>query len=86
MPGRLSDKSAEIAAVRRAGDSMLFDGAVAWTILLPEEDKRMRGASESLDAALADMHACLKYLACDHDDGSEVICAVELAEGAQAWA
>lgn len=79
MPGRLEDKCEEISRVRASGDSMYFEGEVRWNVFLPEEDKRLRGESESLDCALGDMAACMVFLKENHDGETEVVCAVELS-------
>ena len=80
IPGCLADKRNEIIRLREAGDTMLFEGGVKWSVTLPDYDKKLRGESESLDNAFGDMAACLVFLAKNHNDGAQVLCAIELAD------
>lgn len=80
-PGSLGDKRLEAERLLQSGDTTLFEGAVRWRILLTEEDKLMKGRSESVDAAFSDILSCLKFLSEEHDDAVEVLCSVELDEG-----
>ncbi len=79
-PGALGAKRDELARLREYGDTMLFEGAVDWTIFLTDTDRRMSGGSENLDAAVADLIACLDHLAQDTDLAAEILIGVQLAE------
>lgn len=83
-PGTLAAKRAEMAGLRERGDSMLFEGAINWNIFLTDSDRRLSGASESLDHAFADMIACLDHLALDTDGATPVQLAVQLTDAGDA--
>jgi hypothetical protein len=78
-PGRLSDRRDEMRLLREAGHTTLFAGGVKWSVLLPDFDKKLRGESESLDAAFDDMSNCLSFLAQDHGEDTQVVCAIEVS-------
>jgi hypothetical protein len=80
MPGRLGDRRDEMRRLREAGDTMFFSGGVRWSVFLTDYDKKLRGESESLDAAFGDMSSCLSFLASDHGEETQVVCAVEAGE------
>jgi hypothetical protein len=77
VQGRLCDRRDEMLQLRQAGDTRFFSGGVKWSVTLPDDDKRLKGESESLDAAFGDMSNCLSFLAIDHGEDVQVICAVE---------
>ncbi|MEZ0225182.1 MAG: hypothetical protein ACAH83_11555 [Alphaproteobacteria bacterium] len=79
VPGRLCDRRDEMRLLRETGHTMLFAGGVKWSVLLPDFDKKLRGESESLDAAFDDMSNCLSFLAQDHGDDTRVVCSVEVS-------
>jgi hypothetical protein len=81
VQGRLSDRRDEMLRLRESGDTMFFSGGIKWSVLLPDYDKRLKGESESLDAAFGDMSNCLSFLASDHGEDAQVICAVEASSG-----
>ncbi|MBU6474984.1 MAG: hypothetical protein KGL10_06325 [Alphaproteobacteria bacterium] len=78
-PGRLRDKCDEMRRLRETGATRLFEGAVRWSVMLTDHDKRLRGESESLDAAFGDMARCLDLLADDHGEETPVVCAIAQA-------
>ncbi len=78
-PGFLGDKRDDMRALRESGDTRFFEGGVRWSVLLNDFDKRMKGESESLDAAFGDMASCLDLLALGHGEETTVICSVEPA-------
>lgn len=75
-PGPLATKRAELAALRDNGDTMLFDGAVDWSLMLTNSDRHMSGYAQSLDEAFEDIIACLDDVAASEGADGEVICAV----------
>ena len=75
IPGRLRDKRDKMLRLQESGDTMFFNGEVAWSVLLTNYDKKINGESESLDAAFRDMISCLGFLENDHEEDTEVICA-----------
>jgi hypothetical protein len=77
IPGRLCDRRDEMLRLRESGDTMFFSGGIRWSVLLPDYDKKLKGESESLDAAFGDMSSCLSFLAGDHGEDAQVVCAVE---------
>ena len=77
VPGRLGDRRDEMLLLQESGDTMLFTGGIAWSVFLTDYDKRLKGASESLDAAFGDMSRCLAFLAHDHGEDTQVVCAVQ---------
>lgn len=79
-PGTLADKKAELEQLRANGDTMLFDGAVDWTLFLSDSERRMSGYALSLDEAFEDIIACLTLAEGSEDAKSEVICAVSNAD------
>lgn len=79
-PGKLAEKRAQLAQLRDSGDTMLFDGAVDWSLMLTASDRHMSGYALSLDEAFADIIACLDHVAASEDSDSEVICAVSNAD------
>lgn len=58
-PGTLQQKHAQLSLVLASGDSMLFDGDVAWKVVIPASDQILKGNAESLDEACAMMKATL---------------------------
>jgi len=78
-PGPLAAKRAELLALRERGDTMLFDGAVDWALILTNSDRHMSGYATSLDEAFEDLIACLDHMATDEGADSEVVCAVSQA-------
>jgi len=80
IPGRLCDRRDEMLHLRESGDTMFFTGGIRWSVLLPDHDKRLKGESESLDAAFGDMSNCLAFLAADHGEETQVVCAVEATQ------
>jgi hypothetical protein len=80
-PGTIGGKCREIEALRAAGDTMFFDGAVRWRVLVTDNDLAVKGVSESLDAAFLDMLNSLHFLLKTHDADAPVSCAAELAGG-----
>lgn len=78
-PGPLAAKRDELAALRDRGDTMLFDGAVDWALILTNSDRHMSGYATSLDEAFEDIIACLDHMAADEGADSEVVCAVSQA-------
>ena len=79
IPGRLDDRRDEMRKLRETGDTMFFTGDVRWSVFLTDYDKRLKGESESLDSAFGDMSECLAFLANDHKEDTQVVCAVEAA-------
>lgn len=79
-PGRLGDKREEMRSLQATGDSMLFTGSLAWSLLLVDFDKKLTGESESLDAAFSDMAAALAVWERQHGADVEVRCAVASSE------
>ncbi len=75
-PGTLADKRAQLAQLRDSGDTMLFDGAVDWSLMLTGSERHMSGYALSLDEAFADIIACLDHVAASEDSTSEVLIAV----------
>lgn len=78
-PGTLAAKRGELIALRECGDTMLFDGAVDWALILTNSDRHMSGYATSLDEAFEDLIACLDHMATDEGADSEVVCAVSQA-------
>ena len=76
IPGRLCDRRDEMLRLQQSGNAMLFTGGIQWSVLLTDYDKRLRGESESLDDAFGDMSRCLAFLANDHGEDTQVLCAV----------
>jgi hypothetical protein len=76
-PGHLAERRDEMISMMKSGDAVYFEGAVRWNIFLTDDDKRLKGESESMKAALADMSGCLGFLANDHGDDAEVLCSIE---------
>jgi hypothetical protein len=72
-PGKLSEKIAEFEDIIACGDSALFDGEVSWTVMLREASLRVKGSSESVDEAFAQMCAVMKRLLDEHGDEDEVL-------------
>jgi hypothetical protein len=78
VPGRICDRRDEMRLLRESGATRLFSGGVKWSVTLPDFDLRLKGESESLDAAFADMSNCLEFLASSHGEDAMVECAVEM--------
>ncbi len=79
-PGPLAAKRAELESLRANGDTMLFDGAVDWTLFLTDSERRLSGYALSLDDAFGDLISCLDHLAGDENPDSEVVFAVSMSE------
>ena len=77
IPGRLCDRREEMLRLQESGDTMLFTGGIQWSLSLTDYDKRLKGESESLDDAFGDMSRCLAFLASNHGEDTQVICAVK---------
>ena len=56
----LADKQALLQRVYDSGESMLFEGALNWTIELPEDDRIAEGDAESMDDAIQAILASLR--------------------------
>ncbi len=78
-PAALSAKRAELIALRERGDTMLFDGAVDWALILTNTDRHMSGYALSLDEAFEDIISCLDHLEASEGGDCEVVCAVSQA-------
>ncbi len=78
-PAPLAAKREELHQLRERGDTMLFDGAVDWVLILTASDRHMSGYAQSLDEAFEDIIACLDHAAQSEDPESEVVCAVSQA-------
>ena len=78
-PASLAAKRAELMELRERGDTMLFDGAVDWVLILTARDRHMSGYAQNLDEAFEDIIACLDHAAQSEDPDSEVVCAVSQA-------
>jgi hypothetical protein len=76
-PGILSDKCREIAALRGAGDTLFFEGAIRWRVTLLAEDKTMKGRAKSLDCACCDILECLTFLSGTYAADTVVECSIE---------
>lgn len=78
-PGTLAAKREELMRLRENGDTMLFDGAVDWALILTNSERHMSGYAMSLDEAFEDIISCLDHMAPDEGADSEVVCAVSQA-------
>lgn len=79
-PGTLSDKCREIATLRGAGNTPLFEGEIRWRVTLLAEGKALKGTAESLDLACSDIQSCLKSLSGEHTGETEIDCSIEPAD------
>ena len=79
-PAPLAAKRAELANLRERGDTMLFEGAVDWSVFLGNTERRMSGYALSLDEAFADIIACLDHMIDSEGADSEVLCTVSHSE------
>jgi hypothetical protein len=75
-PGLLSQKQTEAEDLLRGGHTVFFEGAVDWRVTLPEEYKTMKGRSETLGHAVADMLSSMRLLAEEYGDDAEVACGI----------
>lgn len=81
-PGTVAAKKSELERLRNSGDTLLFDGAVDWALILGDGERRMSGYAQNLDEAFEDMIACLAQAQTSDGDDGEVICAVSNADDA----
>lgn len=82
-PAALGAKRQQLADLCAAGDSLLFDGAVDWSLYLVRTDRRLKGHAPSLDDAFTDMIATLDYLI-GTGEGGDVACTIALPDGPEA--
>lgn len=76
-PGTLGAKKSEIDAILIAGDTLYFQGEVSWCVEVDADSKVLKGHSESLDHAFADIESILFMLSEEFEDDIAVNCSLQ---------
>lgn len=75
-PGTVAQKLGQIEQLMVSGDSRLFEGAVAWKVLVTDADQILKGDADSLDDALGMMRSTLKLVEMNQSPSTRVTLAV----------